>query len=359
LYQGKIGLLENTFVMSSTVDPNMPTPAPTLAPTFTRTPTHSPTTAKPTQAPSVSSHPTPSPQFSFTSTACNSPVALVFDVTLGGYQDKCLSIGASGDLTNAEVKMTFQRNAAGLETPSDIGVTVYHTGTGRGVQLGGYSYVDAGGGVNRVAWPRTWNSLDSSSSNSASVSLSGYGVGGSAGYYRVCLVNGYKYGGSVRYSGSVGLNGLFMDCAVASPIPTRAPTQHPTLSSRLQLVDHSLLGQTVNVSFDAVTRGGDVDCINVGSTGTWSGIFLALDFQGDNLTWASDLLVSISKPAKDECFHVGGSTVDMALGAACEFVIYWPQTMDTAEAAQYAVREELPFGGSAASGYATYEVSVT
>ena len=355
-YLGRIFLYGDDYLVGPTLITSAPTPPPSPSPTAvipsSHAPTHAPSRA-PTPSPSVSIQPTPPPNFQVASSVCGSPLSVDMSLSLRGYEQRCLSVQAEGSLHTASLTMDFARHTGGLQTPSDAGLIVFNTGNSRGVQIGGYSYVDDSVAGNRAVWPSDWGSLASSSSNAASVNISAYGVGSSAGYYRVCMVNGYKQAGSVRYSGSIALSGLQVACS-PSPEPTPQPTRMPITPGAILLKDTTDLGDTVRILFNGSMRGGDYSCLSVASAGSWAGVQLSLNFQGEGpAAWASDFLIAVS--THDECLHIGGSSVDHSL-PSCEFKTYWPSRFDSSRGGDYSASLAWSSSPDGTGGYDLREV---
>ena len=354
-YNGIIFVRYNALV-SPGADLNMPTVAPTPLPTVSSPPTKLPTRAPTRALTSPTSQPTPSPYFRVASSACGAAVTLDMDLTLRGYEQMCVSIAASGALNTATVNMTFRCNAAGMETPSDAGLLLYNTGSGRGVQIGGYGYVDDAVAGNQTSWPKSWSSLSGSSSNIASVDVSSFGVGARAGYYRVCVVNGYKQAGAVRYSGSIALPGLQVDCTVPSPIPTRQPTLFPTQTEmQFSIIDEDK--DRVLIAFQAPhLKGGERGCVSVATSGKLAGAKLDMMLGEVAVTsWASDLLVSMRD--SQSCLDIGGRSVDGQF-LTCAAYALWPPSMDSSVSGQYiAIVDDAPLDADMVARYEEREVS--
>ena len=346
MYYGNILLMTNSIV-SAGEDLNMPTHSPTPKPSVSYSPTRAPTRA-PTPSPSVSVQPTQSPTFQVASSECGSPLSVDMSLSLRGYEQRCLTVQAEGSLHTAAVTMAFTRHTGGLQTPSDAGLIVFNTGNSRGVQIGGYSYVDDSVAGNRAKWPSDWGSLASSSSNAASVNISSYGVSSSAGYYRVCMVNGYKQAGSVRYSGSIALSGLNVACTVPFSTPSRQPSLQPSQTPMTVTLIEDFKGR-VMLSFKATNwRGGQRVCHQFPTSGKLTGVRLDMAFAGDRAaaSWASDLLVSMTD--SQSCLEIGGRSVDPQFLTCASYAV-WPSYMDNSASGQYnAVINKSPGDGTVA-----------
>jgi hypothetical protein len=143
----------------------------------------------------------------------------------------------------------------------------------------------------------------------------------------------------------VGLNGLLTDCAVASPIPTRAPTQHPTafgseVGFTLSTEEEEVIDRLL-INFDApALGGGDKGCFAIATSGKLTGLNLRMDFMGgrSGSSWASDILLSLVD--SQACVDIGGNSIDSEFWT-CDTFYLWPSSMNNNQNGAYAAWVDL------------------
>jgi hypothetical protein len=213
------------------------TPLPTISSHPTYAPTH-----RPTAVPSITVMPTSDP-FQLQST-CSSPqdalLSLAFNTHLSGKQVVCTNILESlvGTLSLVNMTLLFSGSTT-KEFPYDLlfEIILHSTSannlttTTTGLQIGGFDQRDSD--LSYVGpWPDSWKTTKSGIYH-AVVDVSSYGLNTSGGQYEICLMNGWKYGKKVSYSGLVTLPTLSLDCDPfsSSLSPTLAPSSMNSLSS--------------------------------------------------------------------------------------------------------------------------------
>ena len=217
-----------TSIPSITFQPTeMPVTPTTPAPSISLRPTSSPT-LRPTAIPSISFMPTNDPFLleSNCDSYDQSILTLSYDTKLSGKQEVCSEFYASGSLDLVNITLDFSGSTT-KEFPYDMLLEIYLIETGEGLQIGGFdfrlpdvTYVSS--------WPQSWRST-ASGTYRAEINVSSFGLNGT-GHYRICMMNGWKFGKLVSYSGLLILPALSIDCPSLPPTysPTPIPTSFPT-----------------------------------------------------------------------------------------------------------------------------------
>jgi hypothetical protein len=203
-----------------------PTPTPTIpttpVPSISFHPTSSPT-LRPTATPSISFMPTNDP-FILESTCDSyeeSILTLSYQTKLSGKQEVCSEFYATGDLDLVNITLSFSGSTT-KEFPYDMLLEIYLIEAAQGLQIGGFDFKLTN--VTYVSpWPQSWKTT-ASGTYRAVVNVSSYGLNGT-GHYQICMMNGWKFGKLVSYSGLLVLPALRIDC------PSWPPTQTPTFTS--------------------------------------------------------------------------------------------------------------------------------
>mmetsp|Transcript_16803 Transcript_16803/g.25257 ORF Transcript_16803/g.25257 Transcript_16803/m.25257 type:complete len:830 (-) Transcript_16803:207-2696(-) len=358
-YQSQIDFFESDLIVtgaSATASPTA-TVAPSLTPP-TRSPTLHPTKLS-TVSPTVSAPPSSVP-LAVTS-SCDDVLILSFDALLGANEQICLTVSASGHMDRAVIDMTFLRSYPGVAGPYDMTVSVQQVSSGRGIWLGGDMYKeDSSSGYEFLSWPDSWQSIRSYSENYADMNLMDFNISGS-GLYRACLMNSFPQAGVVHYTGDLTLGSLVRDCEIILPVPSISPSSVPSISfapssARIQVSDLSSLGEISHIYFELNLRGGESGCIEVSAGGYLQNISLDLQFAGNGVSWASDLLVSINDASSDYCVQVGGTASDLSF-LTCDWLTYWPSELNSGEDGVYSAQVALH--EARVSGFSVREICFT
>lgn len=202
------------------ITPTTPAPSISIKPTFTPT-------LRPTTTPSISMMPTTEP-FILEST-CNtfqdSLLTINFDTALSGKEKVCSDFFSFGYLKYVNITLQFSGSKT-KEYPYDMLLEIYLIDIQKGLQIGGFdqqlpdiTYVSK--------WPDSWKSTKDGTYK-AIINVTSYGLNGT-GNYQICMMNGWKFGKKVSYSGLLLLPSLYIDCP--SWPPTFTPTFLPTFFS--------------------------------------------------------------------------------------------------------------------------------
>jgi hypothetical protein len=329
----------------------VPTFIPSAQPIRSHRPSYEPSNA-PSSVPSVSFMPTANP-FDVTSD-CDEIMHVDFALELAGSQKSCVSFPASERLEMVQVSLQFS-GATGDEEASDMLLIIINASRTGGIQIGGFnSYAEGIDFAGR--WPVTWQDSDSGL-YTATVNVSQFNIEG-AGYYEMCIGNGYLYADSVQYSGTVDLPLLKYRCDISPPtpvpssIPTVSPTQAPTAfpttaptsssptnaptTTYADLSSNSTVGHVSTVYFDAHLSGNQYLCLEVYSSGALSNVSLLSYFSSSNpAAQASDLEVTVTAPTADRCIVVGGHVTSLVCPAPVASY-EWSSSLDSSQSGDYA-----------------------
>jgi hypothetical protein len=224
-----------TSIPSITFQPtNQPITPTTPVPTVSFHPTSTPT-LRPTAIPSISFMPTNDPFVleSNCDTYEESILSIAYQTKLSGKQEVCSDFYASGSLDLVKITLSFSGSTT-KEFPYDMLLKIFLIEAAQGLQIGGFDFKLPN--VTYVSsWPQSWRTT-ASGTYKAVINVSSYGLHGT-GTYQICMMNGWKFGKTVSYSGLLNLPALAIECPSwpptlsPSPFPTSSPTATPSLSA--------------------------------------------------------------------------------------------------------------------------------
>lgn len=345
----------------------IPVSPPTAEPSRSFRPSHSPSNL-PSSAPTVTIMPTASP---FEVTAdCDDIVKVDFNLELAGSQKSCFSFPASERLEMVQISLQFS-GATGDEEASDLLLIIINASRTGGIQIGGFnSYADGIDFVGR--WPASWED-NGSGLYTATVNVSQYNIMG-AGYYEMCIANGYLYADTVQYSGNVGLPMLQYRCDISPPTPApssvpTSPTAIPTSPTAVPtsptpsptatfstISSNTTVGHTSAVYFDAHLAGDQYLCMDLYSSGALQNVSLLSYFSSANPdAQASDLEVTVVSPIADSCVVLGGHVTSQVCPAPVSRY-EWSARLDSSSSGSYV--DDVDVESSSLVGEGLWQVSI-
>jgi hypothetical protein len=358
---------------------------------ITSAPTSSPTVA-PTQRPTTQADWKNTTYESYDSkeilSSCDeTPVKIQFDATLSSNEQSCVTFFGSGNLSSLKITiLNYTLHSPSIIQPediyqslSDLAITLTNTQpsntNGNKIQFGGLQYLDDSIQGTLLPWPQSFQNLALSYSSSSEIEITipsdrAYDLGStdSTAHYELCVHNTYSSHTALpaTYHSLISLPNIQFHCngILETIAPTSSPTVSPT-SSPLpsSVIYHSSAPDSVLLSVDLYLQSDSRECIELILGGALTSIHTRLSFQGNDLDWASDMILSIealddrsfSSSSSSSCYQVEGQTALFHL-EDCSSLAVWPNEFNQLANGFYEVildlQKPLSFGD-----YSTRKVS--
>lgn len=346
--------------------------SPTLHPTSSPTSVDNPVpTAMPTMTPMPTvEYPNPDTEQFFriqSDTPCPSlsnlsNIEIIYRIQLSSQQQQCLHVPTSKPLTNitfALSKISVSDNI--YSSISDLSLSIRELISSSTIQIGGeYPLSDPDSLKVTLDWPLHWQNIDIYDTQNVTIfippiSYSTHNWNNNYFSYQLCLVNTYLNvsisptsstyshlpNDKIWYEGSILLSDTPYNCDIdiTTTSPTLSPTNIPSSSLFQKLTELSQVDEIFEVSINSTMAGGDSICLEIEISGKLNNISLDLQYIGNELSWVSDILISIQSPPSSRgntsrCVQFGGVSSNICYDD-CDWIGIWPDRLNTISNGHY------------------------
>lgn len=276
---------------------------------------------------------------------CGESFTIKSEITLSGNEKSCLSFFGRGHIHTLHIILNYTLHSPLKDYPhdiyqglSDFAITLINTQIWQGIQFGGGYFLDETIKEAILSWPEQFNNLYTSSNvieiDLIIPDLSRYDISSGDDIdspYQICLHNTYQSDSSLRvnYHSQANLKGITYQCNghITTLSPTLVPTLSPTIPLPSSIFSYSQSSNSLTLSVSRLTlKSGSRECVELSIGGTLTSLIIRFTFQGNNINWVSDVLLSIEEMGV-QCYQIEGLTASYNLHN-CTFLSYWPNSLN-------------------------------